>query len=85
MKLFANKRFWKAVLIIGCAPYLACLWAGIDSAINGISFLWGSAEKGLEGFLTAILFFSYLYRPAYPIGLMLILISVFALTYLKYK
>lgn len=85
MKLFANKLFWKAALFLGCTPYLACLWTGIDRAINGISFLWGPAEKGLEGFLTAVLFFTYLYWPAYLIGLMLILISVFALAYLKYK
>lgn len=85
MKRLITKPFWKAVLFLGCTPYLACLWAGVDGAISGISFLWGSAENGLDGFLTAVLFFTYLFWPAFLIGLMLILVALLALAYLKYK
>ena len=85
MKIWKTNSFWKAILFIGCLPFLSCLWTGIDRAVNGFSFLWSPVEKGLDAFLTAVLLFSYLFWPAYLIGLMLILVSVFALIYLKYK
>ena len=85
MKLLKNRNFWRIVLCTGCLPFIGCLWTGIDRAINGFAFLWSPVERGLDAFLTAVLLFSYLYWPAYLIGLMLILVSVFALIYLKYK
>ncbi len=85
MKIWKSKRFWQVILMIGILPFLSCLLKGLDGAINGISFLWGPADYGWEGFLTAIVFFSYLFWPAYLIGLILIMISVFALVYRKYK
>ena len=85
MKLLKNRNFWRIVLCTGCLPFIGCLWTGIDRAINGFSFLWSPVVRGFYAFLTAVLLFSYLYWPAYLIGLMLILVSVFALIYLKYK
>lgn len=85
MKIWKNKRFWQVILLIGCLPFLICLLKGLDGAINGIAFLWGPADYGWEGFLTAVVLFSYLFWPAYLIGLVLVQISVFALVYLKYK
>ncbi len=85
MKLLKNRVFWKTVLFTGCLPFIGCLWTGLDRAINGFSFLWSPVEKGLDAFLSAVLLFSYLFWPGYLIGLMLILVSVFALIYLKYK
>lgn len=83
MKIWKRKGFWWALLCIGCLPYLACLWTGIDAAFTGISFLWSAPDYGWEGFLTAIVVWSYLFWPAYLVGLMLIMISAFALICMK--
>ena len=83
MKFWKSNWFWKLILGIGALPYGACLWYGLDAAINGSSILGGPASKGLEGFGLGVLVWTYLYWPSSLIGLMLIMVSVFALAYLK--
>ena len=78
MKFWKSNGFWKLIFGIGALPYGACLWYGLNAAINGYSILWGPASKGM-----GVLVWTYLYWPSYLIGLMLIMVSVFALAYLK--
>lgn len=85
MKIWKNKRFWQVILLIGCLPFLICLWQGLNGAINGFSILWEAADYGWDGFLCGVIVWSFVYWPTYLVGLMLILVSAFALIYLKHR
>lgn len=76
MKILKSKRFWQCVLFLGLLPFLICIGYGLYSAFTGIAFLWGPAEFGLEGFFTAVVFWSFVYWPTYLAGLTLICLSI---------
>ena len=66
-----KKGLWKLLLALGAAPFGAVLVSGIFKAVTG--FL---GEKGMEAFVSWVVLTSFLYWPAYAVGLVLIVLSV---------
>lgn len=73
-----NKRLiWIILLVLGSIPFVVALIYGIFSAINGFSGLCFCPNYyGFTAFFDSILLFSFVYYPAYIIGIILIVLSI---------
>lgn len=77
-----KKILWKSLLIIGIIPFIAVLFYGLLSSINGFSGICiVSCKKyyGLLAFRDSVILYSFVFWPSYILGLVLILISILKL------
>lgn len=73
---------WLLMLIIGFIPFAFPLLYGIKNAIFGYSGLClfdCSLDYGFSAFVDTLVLISYLFWPAYIIGIVLIIIGIFKL------
>lgn len=74
-----KKVLWIILLIIGLLPFIAVLTISILASIfgfSGLCLLECSYYYGFEAFRDSIILFSFVFWPAYIVGLILIIISI---------
>lgn len=77
-----KKIIWKILLFIGTLPFVIILVMSIINAINGFEFLF-STSYGWEAFIGTAVIYSFLFWPAYIVGILLIILSIIMLVRLS--
>ena len=65
---------WKILLFIGMLPFLIVLGMGVFNSIFGFTFMFDTSY-GINAFLDTLLIITFLFWPAYLVGIVLIIIS----------
>ncbi len=76
-----SKRKWIGWMLtgIGALPFAIVLVCAVYEAITGMSFLMGPVVYGFRAFMDFIILASYLYWPAYLIGVLCIGVGIWCL------
>lgn len=79
----SNKKIvWIILLIFGLIPFILLIVGGFNAAFNGFSGLcFFSCENyyGMAALIDYVLLFSFIYWPAYVVGLLFIVLSIIRL------
>lgn len=72
-------NIWELVILLGIAPFIYVIVSGIYNAIVGFSGLCitGCTDSyGISAFIDWVLLFSFVFWPAYVVGLILMILGI---------